>query len=155
MRASVVFCTAPRVTNWLLHCIASLLLLSTLGLLASAALAQGSRPISMRDAQRWQELQGQAEGALAKGDYAQAEALGKQAVAAGTAGFGAVDPNVATSWSGLGAAQLRNNNLSEAENSFRQALQIYEKRLGAEHEFTGAMLNNLGLVLETGRFFQR
>lgn len=148
MRASVVFCTAPRVTNWLLHCIASLLLLSTLGLLASAALAQGSRPISMRDAQRWQELQGQAEGALAKGDYAQAEALGKQAVAAGTAGFGAVDPNVATSWSGLGAAQLRNNNLSEAENSFRQALQIYEKRLGAEHEFTGAMLNNLGLVLE-------
>ncbi len=119
-----------------------------LALLATAALAQGSRPISMRDAQRWQELQGQAEGALGKGDYAQAEALGKQAVAAGTAGFGAADPNVATSWSGLGAAQLRNNNLTEAENSFRQALQIYERRLGAEHEFTGAMLNNLGLVLE-------
>jgi CHAT domain-containing protein/Tfp pilus assembly protein PilF len=127
-----------------LHCIACLLLVQVVTL----AHAQGSRPISLRDAQRWQELQGQADGALSKGDYAQAEALGKQAVAAGTAGFGANDPNVASSWSGLGSAQLRNNNLSEAENSFRQALGIYERRLGAEHEFTGAMLNNLGLVLE-------
>ena len=52
----------------------------------------------MRDAQRWQELQGQADAALAKGDYGQAESLGKQAVAAGSAGFGAVDPNVASIW---------------------------------------------------------
>ena len=142
------WCGAPRLAKWPLHCIASLLLLGMLGLLATHALAQGSRPISMRDAQRWQELQGQADAALAKGDYAQAESLGKQAVAAGTAGFGANDPNVASSWSGLGSAQLRNNNISESENSFRQALGIYERRLGAEHEFTGAMLNNLGLVLE-------
>ena len=71
-----------------------------------------------------QELQGQADAALTKGDYGQAESLGKQAVAAGSAGFGAVDPNVASSWSGLGSAQLRNNNLIEAENSFRQALTI-------------------------------
>ena len=128
----------------MIHCIASLVA----ALLMTAALAQGSRPISLRDAQRWQELQGQADAALAKGDYGQAESLGKQAVAAGSAGFGAADPNVASSWSGLGSAQLRNNNLIEAENSFRQALTIYEQRLGAEHEFTGAMRNNLALVLE-------
>ena len=102
----------------------------------------------MRDVQRWQELHGQADAALAKGDYGQAESPGKQAVAAGSAGFGAVDPNVASIWSGLGLAQLRNNNLIEAENSFRQALTIYEQRLGAEHEFTSAMRNNLALVLE-------
>lgn len=124
----------------LVHCIACVCL--------TAAQAQGSRPISMRDAQRWQELQGQVEAAFAKGDYGQAETLANQAVTSGTAGFGAVDPNVATSWSSLGSAQLRNNKLAEAENSFREALTIYEKRLGADHEYTGAMLNNLGLVLE-------
>ena len=138
------------VIRMLIHCIASLVT----ALLMTAALAQGSRPISLRDAQRWQELQGQADAALAKGDYGQAESLGKQAVAAGTAGFGAVDPNVATSWSGLGSAQLRNNNLTEAENSFRQARVIYERRLGPEHEFTAAMINNLGLVLERQGNFQ-
>ena len=108
------------VSRILPHCIASL----AAALLMTAALTQGSRPISLRDAQRWQELQGQADAALAKGDYGQAESPGKQAVAAGSAGFGAVDQNVASSWSGLGSAQLRNNNRIEAENSFRQALTI-------------------------------
>jgi CHAT domain-containing protein/Tfp pilus assembly protein PilF len=115
---------------------------------STAALAQGSKPISLRDAQRWQQLQGEAEGLLAKGDYAQADAVAKQALAAGIAGFGPADPNVASSYSLLGAVQLRNNALTEAEANFRQALGIYEKRFGPEHEFVGAMLNNLGLVLE-------
>ena len=135
------------------HCIAGVLLALTLAQGIAPADAQGSRPISMRDAQRWQDLQGQTDAALAKGDYPQAEALAKQAVTAGTAGFGGNDPNVAASWSSLGSAQLRNNNLTEAENAFRQARDIYQRRLGADHEYTGAMMNNLGLVLERqGKF---
>jgi CHAT domain-containing protein/Tfp pilus assembly protein PilF len=112
------------------------------------ASAQGSKPISLRDAQRWQQLQDDAQTQLAKGDYTKAEATARQALAAGIAGFGAGDPNVAASYSLLGAAQLKNNSLVEAESDFRQALAIYEKRYGPEHEFTGAVLNNLGLVLE-------
>ena len=49
----------------IIHCIASLAAL----VLMSATLAQGSRPISLRDAQRWQYPHGQAEAALAKGRW--------------------------------------------------------------------------------------
>ncbi|HEY4374322.1 MAG TPA: CHAT domain-containing tetratricopeptide repeat protein [Burkholderiales bacterium] len=104
--------------------------------------------MSQRDAKAWQQAQNEAEAALAKGDYAQAQNLARQAVTAGTAGFGAADPNVAASYSVLGAVQLKTNSLTEAEANFRQALGIYEKRFGPEHEFVGATLNNLGLVLE-------
>ena len=116
--------------------------------MSTPARAQGSKPISLPDAQRWQQLQAEAGSLLAKGDYPRADATARQALAAGIAGFGPADPNVAASYSLLGAVQLRNNALTEAEANFRQALGIYEKRLGPEHEFVGAMLNNLGLVLE-------
>jgi CHAT domain-containing protein/Tfp pilus assembly protein PilF len=136
------------------HCIAAAGLFMALACVAPGAgwlqeaTAQGSKPISLRDAQRWQQLQGDAETQLAKGDYNQAENLAKQAVAAGIAGFGAGDPNVAASYAVLGAVQLKNGNTGEAESSFRQALSIYEKRFGPDHEYVGAALNNLGLVLE-------
>ena len=65
------------VIRTLIHCIASL----AAARLMTSALAQGSRPISLRDAQRWQELQGQADAALAKGDYGQTEALHRQSLA--------------------------------------------------------------------------
>ena len=115
---------------------------------STGAGAQGSKPISLRDAQRWQQLQADAEAQLGKGNYAPAQSQARQAVAAAIAGFGPADPNVAASLAVLGAVQLKNSNTGEAEASFRQALGIYEKRFGAEHEFVGAMLNNLGLVLE-------
>ncbi|MDB5805826.1 MAG: uncharacterized protein JWN73_3148 [Betaproteobacteria bacterium] len=133
------------------HCIAVVCMaLAVAGLTAysTGAASQGSKPISLRDAQRWQQLQGDAEAQLGKGGYAQTESLARQAVSAGVAGFGPGDPNVAASYAVLGGAQLKNNNIGEAEASFRQALGIYEKRFGPEHEFVGAMLNNLGLVLE-------
>lgn len=130
------------------HCIAAALAFVVLLGMAAGTLAQGSKVLSLKDAQRWQQLQNDAEAALAKGDYGQAESLAKQAVAAGNAGFGPGDQNVAASYSVLGAVQLKNSNLAEAENNFRQALGIYEKRFGAEHEYVGATLNNLGLVLE-------
>lgn len=126
------------------HCIVAVLLMAVW----TAGSAQGSRPLSLRDAQAWQQQQGEADAALARGDYAQAQSLAGQAVASGTAGFGPDDPNVAASLSSLGAAQLRAGDALGAEQSFRRALAIYEKRLGADHEFVGAMLNNLGLVVE-------
>ena len=128
------------IRNCIAACVATLCL--------NAAAAQSSRPLSLPAAQRWQQLQGQVDDWLAKGDFAQAERLAREALAAGTAGFGAADPNVATSHSALGSARLRLNDLAGAEASFREALVIYEKHLGQQHEFVGAMLNNLGLVVE-------
>jgi len=128
------------IRNCIAACVATLCL--------TAAAAQSSRPLSLPDAQRWQQLQGQVDDLLAKGDFAQAERLAREALAAGTAGFGAANPNVATSHSLLGSARLRLNDLAGAEASFRAALAMYEKHLGPQHEFVGAMLNNLGLVVE-------
>ncbi len=126
--------------NCIAACVATLLL--------TAAAAQGSRLLSLPGAQRWQQLQGQADDFLAKRDFAQAERLAREALAAGAAGFGAADPNVAANHSALGSARPRQNDLAGAEASFREALAIFEKRLGAQHEFVWAMLNNLGLVVE-------
>lgn len=151
-KTSMRDCIAAGKSNWIggaaKLAVATALFLPLPGLFVTPAQAQGSRPISMADAQRWQKLQGDADAALAKGDYAQGEALAKQAVQAGIAGFGPQDPNVAASYSSLGAVQLKNSNLGEAENNFKLALGIYEKRFGPEHEFVGATLNNLALVLE-------
>ena len=85
------------------HCIAALIL----AICQAEACAQGSRTISLPDAQRWQQLQQQVEQSLATGDFGTAEKIGRDAVAAAFAGFGAGDPNVAASLSALGAAQLR------------------------------------------------
>ena len=130
--------------NTIRNCIAGLLAT----LFVTIAAGQSSQPRSLPDALRWQQLQGQVDEFLAKGDYAEAERLARDALRAGIAGFGAGDSNVAASHSALAAALLRSNDLAGAETGFRQALAIYEARLGAEHEFVGAMRNNLGLVLE-------
>jgi tetratricopeptide (TPR) repeat protein len=126
------------------HCIVAILALA----IWTGAHAQGSRPLSLRDAQAWQQLQGESDQAAAKGDFAGAADLATRALAAGAAGFGPEDPNVASTLSALGAVQLRLGNVAGAEQSFRRALAIYEKRFGPEHEFVGALLNNLGLVVE-------
>lgn len=110
--------------------------------------AQGSRPVSLRDAQAWQQLHAEADALMQKGDFGAAERVAAQALEAGRAGFGGADPNVAASFSTLGSAQLRGGRAAAAEQSFRSALEIYEKRFGANHEFTAAMLNNLGLARE-------
>ena len=60
--------TTMKPRDWIqsiIHCIASLAAL----VLMSATPAQGSRPISLRDARRWQDLHGHAEAALAKGRW--------------------------------------------------------------------------------------
>ena len=136
--------TTTVIAMRIIHCIVAAAMVCAVG----GALAQAARPASLRDAQRWQQLQGQADSLLAKGEFVQGEAVAREALAAAIAGFGVNDPNVAASHSSLGAFQLRNNNVGGAEASFRQALTIYEQGLGADHEFTAAMLNNLGLVLE-------
>lgn len=130
--------------NTIRNCIAGVLVALTV----TVATAQSSQPQSLPDALRWQQLQGQVEDLLAKGSFAEAERLARDALQAAIAGFGAGDPNAAASHSALAAARLRSNDLAGAEAGFRQALVIYEARLGAEHEFVGAMRNNLGLVLE-------
>ena len=126
--------------NTIRNCIAGVLAT----LIVTVATAQSSQPQSLPDALCWQQLQGQVEDLLAKGSFAEAERLARDALQAAIAGFGAGDPNVAASHSALAAARLRSNDLAGAEAGFHQALVIYEARLGAEHEFVGAMRNNLG-----------
>ena len=111
--------------------------------------AQAQRqPAKQVDDRRWQELMGQAESKIAKGDYAGGEDLASQLVQEAFRIFGDNHPDSATSLNILADAQLRQGKYGEAQKNFSTALGIYEKRLGPEHVNTAAGLNNLALVLE-------
>lgn len=63
-----------RIRNCIAACVVTLFV--------ALAAAQSSRPLSLPDAKRWQQLRGQADDFLAKGDFAQAERLSREALAA-------------------------------------------------------------------------
>ena len=100
------------------------------------------------DDRRWQELMLQAEGQIAKGEYARGEESGRALVEEALRLFGDSHPDTATSLNVIADAQLRQGKYADAQKNFAAALAIYEKRLGPEHENTAAALNNLALVLE-------
>ena len=100
------------------------------------------------DDARSRQLLAQAQTALARGDYAAAEAASLSLLQENIRTFGPDHPNVATALNLLGATHLRQGKFNEAEGEFRRMLTIYERRLGAEHEYTAAALNSLALVLE-------
>jgi CHAT domain-containing protein/Flp pilus assembly protein TadD len=100
------------------------------------------------DDTRSRQLLREAETALAKGNYAEAESASLRLLQENIRTFGPDHQNVATALSLLGAAHLKQGKFNEAEGDFRRMLTIYERRLGPEHEYTAAALNSLALALE-------
>jgi CHAT domain-containing protein/tetratricopeptide (TPR) repeat protein len=120
---------------------------STRNLTGGATAAQPA-PRTSADDQRWRLLADQAEDLLEKGDFVGGERVGRQVVDEARRLFGESHANMAASLSILGGSQLRQAKYAEAEETFRQALSIYESRSGAESVNTASALNNLALVLE-------
>src|SRR3954463_7026102 len=120
---------------------------------SQGALAQAEpprKPAAARpvDDARSRQLLGEAQAALARGDYAAAEATSLGLLQENVRVFGPDHPNVGTALSLLGAVHLRQGKFNEAEGDFSRMLTIYERRLGPNHEDTAAALNSLALVLE-------
>ena len=130
--------------------------LSAYGQTSKAQTPQERRKAAPRPAQQakrvddrhWQQLMDQAEGQIAKGDYATAEGTAQQLVAEARRIFGDSHPDTATSLNVIADAQMRQGKYAEAQKNFSTALAIYEQRLGPEDVSTAAALNNLALVLE-------
>ena len=120
---------------------------------SQVALAQAEaprKPAAARpvDDARSRQLLGEAQSALARGDYPAAETAALALLQENIRVFGPDHPNVGTALSLLGGAHLRQGKFNEAEGDFRRMLTIYERRLGPSHEDTAAALNSLALVLE-------
>jgi CHAT domain-containing protein/tetratricopeptide (TPR) repeat protein len=109
------------------------------------ALAQTSRAA---DDKQWEQLADQTEAALAKGDLAKADQLGRRLVIDAKRIYGPAHSNTASGLSILGAVFLKEGKYGDAEEQFREALAIYEKRSGPDSVNTASALNNLALVLE-------
>ena len=113
-----------------------------------AAQAPRQVPLKAVDDRRWNDLVDQAEEHLAKGNYAAAEVAGQALVEEANRIFPPGHGNIAASHSVLGTAYFRQGRYADAEARFRQALGIYESRVGPEAAQTASALNNLALVLE-------
>ena len=113
-----------------------------------AAQAPRQAPLKAVDDRRWNDLVDQAEEHLAKGNYAAAEVAGQALVEEANRIFPPGHGNIAASHSVLGTAYFRQGRYADAEARFRQALGIYESRVGPEAAQTASALNNLALVLE-------
>lgn len=141
-----------RFAPFLVRCLALIVLASgSLVFVAHDSDAQSAprRQAPQRaDDRRWQELADQAESLLAKGDLRGAEQAGRALVEEAKRIFPAGHANLASSISTLGAVFLKQGKYGEAEEQFREALAIYEKRSGADSVNTASALNNLALVLE-------
>lgn len=91
-----------------------------------------------------------------KGDYHKAEQLYRQGLASCRTMMG--DDNLeAVKWLNLlGQVQKQQGKWEDAVDTFRDALSVREKALGAEHELVARTLNNLAILLEKvllrGRF---
>ena len=131
--------------------LAAALCCASLGALAQTAAPAKPSAASAKagvDDARSRQLLGEAQAALAGGDYAGAEKAGLALLQENIRVFGPDHPNVGTALSLLGAAHLRQGKFNEAEGDFRRMLTIYERRLGPGHEDTAAALNSLALALE-------
>ncbi|CAA7614213.1 CHAT domain-containing protein [Magnetospirillum sp. UT-4] len=90
-----------------------------------------------------------------RGDYARAEALAAEVVAARTKTLGDAHPNTVAALSSLGSVYRKQGRLAEAEATFRTAYERAEKVLGADHLTTIIMANNLGEILEKQGLFDQ
>jgi CHAT domain-containing protein/Tfp pilus assembly protein PilF len=116
--------------------------------LAQAQPQKKPAPARQVDDTRSRQLLDEAQGALQRGDFTEAEAASLRLLEENIRSFGPDHPNVANALNLLGAANLRQGKFNEAEGNFRRMLTIFERRLGPEHEYTAAALNSLALALE-------
>jgi eukaryotic-like serine/threonine-protein kinase len=87
------------------------------------------------------------------GQYTNAEAMHRQALALRKKLLGSEHPDVATSLNNLGNVVRQQGKFAEAETLYRQALAMRQKLLGSEHADVAGVLNNLATVLwERGKF---
>jgi len=116
----------------------------------AVAQTETPKPAAARkiDDARSRQLLGEAQSALAKGEYSAAEDASLRLLQENIRTFGPDHPNVGTALNLLGATHLRQGKFNEAEGDFRRMLTIYERRLGPDHEYTAAALNSLALALE-------
>jgi CHAT domain-containing protein/tetratricopeptide (TPR) repeat protein len=116
----------------------------------AVAQTETPKPAAARkiDDGRSRQLLGEAQSALAKGEYSAAEDASLRLLQENIRTFGPDHPNVGTALNLLGATHLRQGKFNEAEGDFRRMLTIYERRLGPDHEYTAAALNSLALALE-------
>ncbi len=84
----------------------------------------------------------------AKGDYAGAEPLYREALAMRRKLLGAEHPKVAASLNNLAALLHESGDYAGAEPLCREALAMHRKLLGAEHPDVATSLNNLALLLD-------
>jgi tetratricopeptide (TPR) repeat protein len=101
------------------------------------------------------------EEAQAKGDLATAERQLETATRLARK-FGTEDPRLGKCLSSLGALRLTQRRMEDAEESFREALKIFEQTAGEKHPFVAACLNNLGQLYQlqnkydlAERYYQR
>ena len=88
----------------------------------------------------------------AKGDYPRALRLLQQALEARRAEVGAGHPDLGWSWAFVAAARQKNGDLEGAEQAYRTATPLIEKKYGRRHRWSGQVRNNFGHLLnERGR----
>jgi tetratricopeptide (TPR) repeat protein len=85
----------------------------------------------------------------AQGQYAEALAYYRKALAIREKVLGREHTDTATSYHNIGAVLHRQGQYAEALAYYRKALAIQEKVLGTEHTSTATSYNNIGMVLKT------
>ncbi|MEO1655852.1 MAG: tetratricopeptide repeat protein, partial [Bacteroidota bacterium] len=91
----------------------------------------------------WETLYVNGEQALAKGDYQTAQSFWGKAETQAKKEFGAEHPNYALSLNGLALLAKLQQNYTQAEELFTQALDIYQQAQLENHPNYAAFLNNL------------
>ena len=115
---------------------------------AAAGPAPGANAATARAGGEAAKLITQAEQALRRGQFQEAETLHHQVLGIHEQTLGREHPTTATSISNLGNVLYLQGKVAEAEKMHRRALAVREKVLGAEHPDVATSLNNLGNVLQ-------
>jgi tetratricopeptide (TPR) repeat protein len=89
---------------------------------------------------------------IRRGNFAEAEAMARQALRFASLALPGTHPLLAASWNNLGQACRLRGDYLHAEKAYREAIDIWEKSLGSSHPDVAKGLMNLGtLYHERGR----
>jgi tetratricopeptide (TPR) repeat protein len=114
--------------------------LSFTSLLLAGAISSTGLLLSLDDDAR--KLEARAVDAYRLGDYRNAEAFHRQAIATSPS----ADPETAVAWSNLGLAIYQQGRYPEAEQAFTRALSMQQQLFGESDPVLAKTLNNLALV---------